>query len=257
MLKALHAIYNNVQSCVKINGHMTEWFNVKSGLKQGCILSPLLFNIFINDLIDEVKRLNVGIKLDDDIVSVLVYADDIVFMCDNEKDLQKILDILSQWCNTNDLVVNLSKSKIVHFRPQSVQRTKFQFMFNDNSIDIVEKYTYLGLVLNEYLNYIDMAKAVAKSASRALGLLIAKSKANGGFEFSIFTKLFDTLVMSVIEYGASIWGAREFTCINAIKNRAMRFFMGVGKYTPNLSLYGDTGWMPCLIKLQLQLLLTL
>lgn len=89
MLKALHAIYNNVQSCVKINGHMTEWFNVKSGLKQGCILLPLLFNIFINDLIDEVKRLNVGIKLDDDIVSVLVYADDIVFMCDNEKDLQK------------------------------------------------------------------------------------------------------------------------------------------------------------------------
>lgn len=83
-------------------------------------------------------------------------------------------------------------------------------MFNDNSIDIVEKYTYLGLVLNEYLNYIDMAKAVAKSASRALGLLIAKSKTNGGFEFSIFTKLFDTLVMSVIEYGASIWGAREF-----------------------------------------------
>ena len=98
------------------------------------------------------------------------------------------------------------------------------------------------------MNYFDTAKAVAKSASRALGLLIAKSKANGGFEYEIFTKLFDTLVMSVIDYGASIWRAREFTCINAIKNRAMRFFMGVGKYTPNLSLYGDMGWVPCIIK---------
>ena len=36
--------------------------------------------------------------------------------------------------------------------------------------------------------------------------------------------------------------------INAVKNRAMRFFMGVGKYTPNLSLYGDMGWIPCNVK---------
>ena len=54
MMKALYSIYFNVQSCVKLNGHMTDWFDVKSGLKQGCILSPLLFNIFINDLVDEI-----------------------------------------------------------------------------------------------------------------------------------------------------------------------------------------------------------
>ena len=71
MLKVLYAIYSNVQSCVKINGQLTELFDVTSGLKQGCILPPLLFNIFINDLIDEVKKLNVGIKLDNDIISVL------------------------------------------------------------------------------------------------------------------------------------------------------------------------------------------
>jgi hypothetical protein len=55
--------------------------------------------------------------------------------------------------------------------------------------------------------------------------------------------------MSVIEYGASIWGNKDFSCINSVKNRAVRvFFMDVGKYTPNLALYGDMGWMPCIIK---------
>jgi hypothetical protein len=49
-----------------------------------------------------------------------------------------------------------------------------------------------------------MAKAVTKLSSRSLGLLIAKCKANGGFEYSTFTKLLDSFVMSVIEYGASI-----------------------------------------------------
>lgn len=248
MLNALYSIYNKVQACVKLNGNLTEWFEVTSGLKQGCVLSPLLFNIFINSLVDDVKRLNIGVKLDEDIVSILVYADDVVFLADNENDLQLLLDTLNVWCFSNDLVVNLEKSKIVHFRTQSCNKTNFNFMLNGLNMSIVDRYTYLGLVLNEFLNFNETAKAVAKSASRSLGLLISKCKANGGFEHSVFTKLFDSLVMSVIEYGAAIWGSKDFSCINAVKNRAMRFFMGVGKYTPNLSLYGDMGWMPCVIK---------
>ena len=61
-----------------------------------------------------------------------------------------------------------------------------------------------------------MAKAVAKSASRSLGLLTSKCKANGGFQFPTFTKLFDALVLSVIEYGAAIWGTKEYSCINSV-----------------------------------------
>ena len=91
-------------------------------------------------------------------------------------------------------------------------------MLKGNQLDIVSKYMYLGLLLNEFLDYNEMAKIVAKSASRSLGvLLIAKCKANGSFEYSTFTKLFDTHVMSVIEYGAAIWGSKEYSCINAVK----------------------------------------
>ena len=124
-----------------------------------------------------------------------------------------MLDTLNIWCCKNDLVVNLEKSKIVHFRTQSTPKTNFTFVLNNNDMEIVPSYTYLGLLLSEFLDYNCMAKAVAKSASRSLGLLIAKCKANGGFQFDTFTKLFDTLVMSVIEYGASIWGHQDFSCI--------------------------------------------
>ena len=93
-----------------------------------------------------------------------------------------------------------------------------------------------------------MAKAVAKSASRALGLLIVKCKAHGGFQHNIFTKLFDTLVWSVINYGSAIWGTSEFSCISAVQNRAMRFYMGVGKYTPNDAVSGDMGWKTPYVK---------
>ena len=46
----------------------------------------------------------------------------------------------------------------------------------------------------------------------------------------------------MIDYGSPIWGTREYTCINAVQNRAGRFFLGVGKYTPNIAVNGDIGW---------------
>ena len=248
MIRALRSLYNNVQSCIKLNGFLSGWFSVNNGLKQGCVISPLLFNIFINDLIDAVKKLNVGIDIGNEKICILLYADDVVFLSENENDLQKILNTLECWCCNNDINVNLEKSKIVHFRSQSTERTNFSFVFNGLNMEIVSSYTYLGLLLTEFLSYEDMAKAVAKSAGRALGLLISKYKAHGGFQYDVFTKLFDSVVWSVIDYGASIWGTREFSVINAVKNRAMRFFMGVGRYTPNLALYGDMGWKPCIVK---------
>ena len=54
-----------------------------------------------------------------------------------------------------------------------------------------------------------MASAVAISASRALGLVIYKCKLNGGLPFKCFTKLYDSLVWPIIEYGSSIWGATK------------------------------------------------
>lgn len=145
-------------------------------------------------------------------------------------------------------MVNVDKLKVIHFRNLSVQRCNVSFTVNNSVIDTAESYTYLGLLLTEHLDYAKMAKVVGKSASRALGLPIAKCKANRGFQFNVFTKLFDTMVWSVVDYVSAIWGTQQFPCINAVQNRAMRFCMGVGKYTPHLAVAGDMCWKPPLVK---------
>ena len=78
---------------------------------------------------------------------------------------------------------------------------------------MVESYKYLGLVLTEFLDYSKTAKAVAKSANRALGLIIAKSKAFGGLPYDVFYKLYKSIVCPVIMYGAPICGTECFSCI--------------------------------------------
>ena len=249
--KAVYAIYNNVECCVKVGGRLSKWFEVNQGLKQGCVLSPILFNMFINSLVTEIHALGIGVDIDGEKVAILLYADDVVLLAENEHDLQMLLDVLSNWCVRNSMTVNIDKSKVVHFRNKSVNRTAVQFMIDMRRLDVVDHYTYLGLLLTEFLDYDMMAKTVAKSAHRALGLLIAKSKKFGGFKYDTFTKLYDTLVGSVINYGAAIWGFKDYTCISYVQNRAAKYFMGVNKFTPNDAVSGDMAWNPVINKLWL------
>lgn len=64
MFQSLRALYNNVNCSVRINGHLTDWFTVNSGLKQGCLLSPLIFNLFVNDLSGALDATGLGVDME-------------------------------------------------------------------------------------------------------------------------------------------------------------------------------------------------
>ena len=84
---AIKALYNSVTSCVRINGSLTEWFEVNTGLRQGCSLSPVLFNLFINDLATKIKALDLGVDIGNGAkLGILLYADDVVFLAESEAD---------------------------------------------------------------------------------------------------------------------------------------------------------------------------
>jgi hypothetical protein len=92
--RVLRSIYESAESCVMINGHVTDWFQIHTGVRQGCVLSPLLYALFINDLVKELNALNRGVEIEEGgkKLSALLYADDIVLLAENKKDLQRMLD---------------------------------------------------------------------------------------------------------------------------------------------------------------------
>ena len=83
---------------------------------------------------------------------------------------------------------------------------------------------------------------IAQSARCALGLLIAKDKALGGMPYQCFSKCYDAIVQSTLNNGAPIYGTSAFSSIDAVQNRACRYFLGFGKYAPNTAINGDMGW---------------
>ena len=105
-----------------------------------------------------------------------------------------------------------------------------------NDLITVDKYIYLGITLTEYmyLYFSITAKIVSQAAS-------PKFKTIGGMPFDVYSKLYDSVVWPVISYGVAIWGDQTYSCIEAVQNRVMGFFLGVGKYTPTAGVHGEKG----------------
>ncbi len=72
LFKSIMSVYSSVTSCVRVNSNSNGWFDVKCGLRQGCILSPVLFNLYINDLALYLKSLDIGILCNDDKISIII-----------------------------------------------------------------------------------------------------------------------------------------------------------------------------------------
>ena len=116
-------------------------------------LAPTLFAVFINDLANEINMTQCGVSVSEQMISLLMYADDIILISDSQEGLQKQLDTLNKWSTKWSLSVNVDKTKVIHFRKASDPRSTFNFHLGDNTIDIVNSYRYLGLELNETLDY--------------------------------------------------------------------------------------------------------
>ena len=90
-------IYNS-ESCVRLNGKLTDWLICETGVKYGDSLSPTLFAVFSNDLVKEVNDQDMAINIADKKLPMLLYADDIAMVANNEEDLQQLLNKLYCWC---------------------------------------------------------------------------------------------------------------------------------------------------------------
>ena len=140
------------------------------------------------------------------------------------------------------MAVNMEKTKVIHFRSKKTERTMTEFKLGTKKVDIATNYKYLGLTVDEYLDWKTTADILAKSASKALGSMTAKYFQAKGLLFSTYTKIYQNTVLPVLHYASAVWGYKTFPSQENIHHRAMRTFLGVGKKTPIPGLQGEMGW---------------
>ena len=167
IFRVIQTLYSNLQSCVRVNNDFTDWFSISSGVRLGYNLAPTLFAIFINDLASDVYLVQCGVRLTEQTIRTLMYADDIILILDSQEGLQQLLDTVHNWSTRWQLSCNIDKTKVIHFRRASDPISTFNFKVSDYNIGLVNSYKYLGLELNENLDYSYGAQFLSGAGSRA------------------------------------------------------------------------------------------
>ena len=246
MYQAISSLYSNPRSRVILNDYETEYFDCPIGVKQGDCLSPTLFAIFINDLASEIKESNIGVNLNvnggpniDYTFNILLYADDIVCLAETENDLQSILIIVENWCKKWRLEVNLTKTNILHVRNNRKKQSNFTFLFDKKPVPYCTFYKYLGVNIDEYLDFKFTVEKHSDSAGRALGSIVTKMIKNGGFPYNVYSLLYNTCVTSVSDYSGPVTGYLQYDSTLKIHLRAIRAFLGVPKNACNVGVLSE------------------
>ena len=244
-LNCLKAMYQGYECSVEVNHQCTPYFSVDQGVKQGCLLSPSLFNLFINDVLSRLNVSGLGVDCGEMInISILAYADDLVLIAPDSSKLQTLLNKLNSWCVSNGITINPSKTKIIHFRSKHRPGSKVQFSCGDHLSEYCDEYKYLGFWMNEHLTLNTTLQKTSLASRRALACLIAKGKEIGGFHYDTFYYLYHALVAPVMDYSSCVWGYEQHSQLETVQNSALRYFLCVGKYHPISALHGDMGWVP-------------
>ena len=109
-LHSLQIYTGNKKTIVKINNDISEPLKIEKGVRQGCVLSPALFNLYTDIIFRNIDQ-GLGIKLGGHTINNLRYADDTVLLAENETELQQILDTVKTKSERYGLFMNVKKNK--------------------------------------------------------------------------------------------------------------------------------------------------
>ena len=237
-------MYRSSECCVRVGDKITKFFENNVGVKQGEVLSPLLFNLYINDLINEMQDKD-SPKLNGNAIDCLLYADDLVLTSSSEEGLQRKFEKLASFCKLWRLSVNIDKTMVMRVS-KSGRLSKSCFTFNNIPLTNTKTYKYLGVVFDSAETF---SLAKANMQDRGLKAMIkVKSVVDREAMFPLISMdLFDKTVKPVCLYGSEIWGQMPVSTtitpgelldklvkkipIEKINLSYMKWLLGVHKYS--------------------------
>jgi hypothetical protein len=252
MLSALQAYYADVRECVKSADGLTADFPSDIGVKQGCPLSPTLFGLYI-DAVEDFVYANISnggsVRVDGVAVSILLYADDIVFLASTQAELQQLLDIFSDFCTTSELTVNLAKTEVLVFSRSRVG-VKANIYYRQQLVPQKTKYKYLGIIFTATHGAKFGGEALLGAARHALFALEKQIRLDNITNPQTAFHLFDALVAPILLYGSEIWGCYgKAVEADALHIGFLKRILRLPYATDTLTVLSESGRLPMHVKL--------
>ncbi len=186
---------------VRWGNSFSDPFGSTNGIRQGGVLSPYLFNVYIDNLSCKLNDSKLGCNFNGQSFNNIVYADDMVVLASSPKSLQKLLDICNSYAAEHDIVYSVKKSKCMTIKPKLFRDIDVPtFYIGGSPLKVVSRYTYLGVVINDDLcDDNDIARQTSSIYARGNSLIRKFKSANDHVKLQLFKTYICTM------YGAPLW----------------------------------------------------
>ncbi|XP_024875959.1 trichohyalin-like, partial [Temnothorax curvispinosus] len=233
LVRRTEEMLRETKSRVRGGNELGEVFWTERGVRQGCPLSPILFNVLLADLEEEMGRVKWGgIMLGGKRVYTLAYADDIVLIAEDEDQMKSLIERLEGYLGRKRLELNVGKTKIMRFRKGGERDSKRKWRWEGKELEEVREFRYLGYVFQRNGGQEAQIREKIKKAAAVMGKVWGIGKRRFGKDWGKRLWLFDRLVWTVLSYGAEIWGWREREGIERMEERYIRWVLGANVRTP-------------------------
>ena len=260
-------MYTNDKIAIKIKNKLTDNIDCNIGVRQGDGLSPTLFNIFVND-IPEIfaDPFCDSPKIDNEVISALLYADDLVIFSESEGGLKNCLGKFSDYCKEWHLRINTTKSKVMIFNSKS--NNYGPFTIDGESLEIVKDYKYLGIILSRSTSFELGVSSLYNKSAKATYMMNKTLWSANFIPIDIYLKSFDTLIKPILTYGCEVWGLDLTHNSNAYKENFvddrskpeklhtsfLKRLLGVNSKSSNLATRSEFGRLPILTYIAQQIM---
>ena len=241
-LRLFERLYSDVGARVRVGKVFSERFMIKEGLRQGCILSPTLFSLFLMDLAVELERKGLGVRVNGTWMGTCCFADDIVLLGDSEGELKSMLNVVAEYARRWKLRFNASKcGALVVGKKKSGKLWRL----GTEEIKEVNEYKYLGVWINRQATGHNHINHLEEKAMGLHNLARGAKFWRGDEDIQAGLTMWEVVCKPVLNYGADVWACSskaDEDKLEKMQNRAGRRILGLTWRFPSVVVRGEIGW---------------
>ena len=201
LIKVIESLYSKATSAVYYNGSVGEWFRTTVGVRQGCLLSPTLFNIFLERIMTDALENHKGsVSIGGSTITNLRFADDIDALAGKEDELVKLINRLNTTATKYGMEISAEKTKLMTHNTKGIS---LDVRIGGQKLETVQSFKYLGSVVTDEGSKQEIMSRIAQTIGALTKLKTIWKDKNTALSSKI--RLMRSLVISIFLYACETW----------------------------------------------------